>query len=150
MLKKDLTTSYPRSVHEKMVGVVQLPRAIDKGIAFANGTNGEYNYDCPMDKHTFGVFGIDAAALLEVIKKAQSEAEIEAYLAPIVAKKSADEIAAFNDEMLSDGPTPGTPGEEYFLSLRNGLDASRTDITTWADVLDLDEKRVVPKRAVVA
>jgi Domain of unknown function (DUF5069) len=148
MLKKDLTTSYPRSVKEKMLGVVQLPRAVDKGIAFANGTHGEYNYDCPMDKHTFGVFGIDAAALLDVIKKAQSEAEIEAYLAPIIAKKSADEIAKFNEEMLADGPEPGTPSEEYFLNLRNSLDASRIDIKTWADLLDLDEKRDVPKRAV--
>ncbi|HTJ24583.1 MAG TPA: DUF5069 domain-containing protein [Candidatus Limnocylindria bacterium] len=148
MLQKDLTTSFPRSVKEQMLGVAQLPRAIDKGIAFANGTNGEYNYDCPMDKHTFGFFGIDANALLEVIKKAQSEAEIEAYLAPIVGKKSADEIAAFNDDMLSDAPAPGTPGEEYFLSLRASLDASRTDITTWADLLDLDEKRDVPKRVV--
>ena len=50
MLKRDLTTSYPRSVRDEVLGVVQLGRAIDKGIAFANGLNGEYNYDCPMDK----------------------------------------------------------------------------------------------------
>jgi hypothetical protein len=146
MLKKDLTTSYPRSVKDKVLGVVQLARAIDKGIAFANGTNGEYNYDCPMDKGTFGFLAIDANALLEVIKKAQSEAEIENYLAPFVAKKSADEIAAFNGTALGAAPAAGTPGEEYFLSLRNSIDASRTDITTWADLLDVDEKRTVPKR----
>ena len=84
MLKRDLTTSYPRSVREKYLGVVQLGRAVDKGIALANGLNGEYNFDCPMDKGVFGFLGIEGPALLEVIKRAQSESEIEAYLKPFV------------------------------------------------------------------
>lgn len=146
MLKLDLTTSYPRSVRNKVLGVVQLGRAIDKGIAFANGTHGEYIFDCPMDKAVFGVLNVDHEKLLGVIKTAKSEDEIVGYLKPFVDAKSPAEITAFNQEFLSRGPQPGTEGEEYFLELRNAAAPGRTDVTTWADLLDLDEKRAVPQR----
>jgi hypothetical protein len=146
VLKKDLTTGYPRSVHEKVLGVVMLGRAIDKGIAFANGTNGEYNYDCPMDKAVFGTLGVDHDALLDVIKKANSESEIEAYLKPIVDKVDAAKIAEFNENFVKSEPEKGSPGHDYFLKLRGEVAPDRTDVTAWADLLDLDEKRPVPER----
>ncbi len=150
MLKRDLTTSYPRSVREKYLGVVQLGRAVDKGVALASGLNGEYNFDCPMDKAVFGFLGIDGNALLDVIKQAQSESEIEAYLKPFVAKKSPSDVEAFNAEFLEHSPQPGSPGEAYFLELRGQVAPDRTDVRVWADLLDLDEKRDVPKRVPVS
>ena len=146
MLKRDLTTSYPRSVREKVLGVVQLGRAVDKGIATANGLNGEYNYDCPMDKGVFDFLGLDGNALLDVIKSAQSESEVEAYVKPFVDKKSPHELEHFNTEFLSHGPQPGSDAEKYFLTLRGDVAPDRTDVTTWPDLLDLDEKRDVPRR----
>jgi hypothetical protein len=146
MLKRDLTTSYPRSVREKVLGVVQLGRAIDKGIALANGLNGEYNYDCPMDKAVLGFLGVDGDALLDVIKKAQSESEIEAYLKPYVDKKTAQEIQEFNTGFLVYEPEAGSGGATYFNELRSQVAPDRTDVTAWADLLDLDEKRDVPRR----
>lgn len=146
MLKRDLTTSYPRSVRDKVAGVVQIGRAIDKGIATANGLNGEYNYDCPMDKGVLSFLGIDGNALLDVIKGAQSESEIEAWVKPYAAKKTPQEIEAFNAEFLSHGPAAGSDAEKYFLNLRGECAPDRTDVTTWPDLLDLDEKRTVPKR----
>jgi Domain of unknown function (DUF5069) len=140
----DLTTSYPRSVHEKLYGVVQVARAIDKGKALAHGNIGEYSYDCPMDQAVFSFLGIDGEALLDVIKNAKSDTEIDAYVKTFIDKKSPEEIENWNREWLSHKPT----GEalEYFLQLRNQVAPDRTDVTTWADVLDLDEKRTVPKR----
>jgi hypothetical protein len=146
MLKRDLTTSYPRSVRDKVLGVVQLGRAVDKGIALANGLNGEYNYDCPMDKGLFTFLGLDGDALLGVIKSAQSESEIEAYVKPFVAKKTPQELEQFNESFLSHGPQSGSDGEKYFLQLRSEVAPDRTDVTTWPDLLDLDEKRDVPHR----
>jgi hypothetical protein len=146
MLKRDLTTSYPRSVRDKVLGVVQLGRAVDKGIAYANGLNGEYNYDCPMDKGLFEFLGLDGAALLDVIKNAQSESDVEAYVKPFVDKKSPQEITHFNEEFLTHGPAAGSDGEKYFLNLRNEVAPDRTDVSTWPDLLDLDEKRDVPRR----
>ena len=149
MLKRDLTTSYPRSVRNKVLGVVQLGRAIDKGTALANGLNGEYNYDCPMDKGVFDFLGVDGGAVLDVIKKAQSESEIEAYLKPYVDKKTPQQIEAFNAEFLTHGPAAGSDAEKYFLDLRSQVGPGRTDVTTWPDLLDLDEKRDVPRRVAV-
>jgi hypothetical protein len=142
----DLTKRYPRSVRDKVAGVVMLGRAIDKGTATANGTNGEYNFDCPMDKAVFGFLGIDGAALLEVIKNAKSSAEIEAYAREHTSKKTPAEIEDWNRSFLNYSPAPGSDGEKYFLDLRNKIAPNRTDVTAWPDLLDLDEKREVPHR----
>ena len=85
----DLTKEYPRSVSAKWQGIVQLGRAIDKAKAKAHGNVGEYNYDCPMDEAVFEFLGLDGAQLLEVVRNAKGDAEIEAYTRPFVAKKSA-------------------------------------------------------------
>jgi hypothetical protein len=143
----DLTKSYPRSVREKMLGIVQLARTIDKGKALAHGEVGEYNYDCPMDKHLFEYLSVDGAKLLDVIKNAKNDAEIEAYVKPFVEKKSAADIQKFNEDWLKYGPAAGSQGYDYFTKLRNEVAPDRTDVTAWADLLDLDEKRSVPQRA---
>lgn len=147
MLQKDLTTSYPRSVRDTSAGgVVQLGRAVDKGVATAAGTNGEYNFDCPMDNGVFDFLGVKGSDVLGVIKNAQSVSEVEAYFKPFIAKKSPAEIEAFNAEFLSHAPEAGSDGEKYFLNMRNEVAPGRTDVTKWADLLDLDEKRDVPQR----
>lgn len=140
----DLTTTYPRSVRDKWLGVVQLGRALDKGKAKAHGNPGEYNFDCPMDEAVFEFLGMNGEEFLEVIKNAKSDAEIEAYAKRFVDKKSPDEIERWNDEWLKHGPSDES--REYFLNLRNQVAPGRTDVTTWADLLDLDEKRSVPER----
>ena len=141
----DLTTSYPASVREKLLGIVQLKRTIDKGKAEAIGKAGEYNYDCPMDKHLFEWLGISGEDLLDVIKT-ETDEEIVEYVAPYVHAKTDEEIEAFNSEWLQYGPEPGTPAMEYFIKLRDEVAPDRTDVTSWADLLDLDEKRPVPRR----
>jgi hypothetical protein len=144
----DLTKTYPRSVHEKTLGVVQVARTIDKGKAAAHGNLGEYLYDCPMDEALFQFLGMNADELLQVIKNAQSDAEIEAYFKQFIDKKSPDELERWNREWVNRKPE----GEslEYFLKLRNEVAPDRTDVTSWADVLDLDEKRPVPRREAVS
>jgi hypothetical protein len=145
----DLTKEYPRSARAKWQGVVQLGRAIDKGKAKAAGTQGEYNYDCPMDKAVFEFLAIDGDKLLEVIGNAKGDAEIEEYTRPFVAAKSAGEIENWNREFVK-GEPENPDSLAYFTNLRDSIDPSRTDITTWADVLDLDEKRDVPRRTPAA
>jgi hypothetical protein len=142
----DLTTTPPASVREKMHGIVQLKRTIEKGQAVAAGTNGEYHYNCPMDKHLFEFLGIDHEDLMDVIKSG-SDSEIAEYVAPFVHAKSDIELETFNHNWVQYGPEPGSPSEKAFLELRNAVAPDRTDITSWTDLLDLDEKRFVPQRA---
>jgi hypothetical protein len=139
----DLTTGYPSSVKTKLHGIVQLQRTIDKGKATAAGKNGEYHYDCPMDKAVFGFLGINAEELMTQIKT-KSDAEVSDYVSTFVHKKSPAELEAWNADWLKHAPDPGSDGEKYFLDLRGQVAPDRTDVKAWADLLDLDEKRQVP------
>jgi len=144
------TTTFPRSVHEKYLGIVQLARTIDKAKMVANGTIGEYQYECPMDQALFTEFGIDgkklSSVVADVVKNASHGPAIEAYVKPLVQKKTQIELERFNRDTLSRKPT----GESltHFQALRTKIAPDRTDVTSWPDLLDLDEGRSVPKRTV--
>ncbi len=140
----DLTKEYPRSVHHKIHGAVQIARTTDKAKATALGNVGEYHYNCSMDQAVFGFLGMDHEAFLDVVKNAKTDADIEAYIKTFTDKKSTEEIERWNREYVSKKPE----GEslEYFLNLRKSIAPDRTDVTSWPDLLDLDEKRAVPKR----
>jgi len=127
-----------------MLGIVQLARATDKAKAVAHGRVGEYKYDCPMDQGLFDYLGMDSKAFFNVVKDAKNDSEIEAYVNVYVAKKDAKSIEAFNKKWLSTLPI----GESlaHFDELRKKIAPERTDVTTWPDLLDLDEGRIVPKR----
>jgi hypothetical protein len=144
----DLTKDYPRSVRAKWQGIVQLGRAIDKGKATVHGNVGEYHYQCPMDQAVFNFLGIDGPQLLETIRRAESDPEIEAFTRPFVAAKTAEEIARWNREWLEKRPE----GEslDFFNQLRSQIAPDRADVVTWPDLLDLDEKREVPRRTPTA
>jgi hypothetical protein len=142
----DLTKGYPRSVRDKFAGMVMLGRTTDKGRAHVAGTVGEYHYDCPMDKAVFGFLGIDANEYLEHIKASKNDSEVESYARGFVAKKTQAEIDEWNENFLERAPDAGSDGEKYFLELRAQVAPDRTDVTAWADLLDLDEKRQVPHR----
>jgi Domain of unknown function (DUF5069) len=140
----DLTQTAPRSVREKMLGIVQLARTTDKAKAVAHGRIGEYKYDCSMDQGLFDYLGMDSKAFFNVVKDAKNDAEIEAYANVYVAKKDARSIEVFNKKWLSTVPT----GESlaHFNELRKKIAPLRTDVTSWSDLLDLEEGRLVPKR----
>jgi hypothetical protein len=140
----DLTKQYPRSVHQKLHGLVQIGRTIDKGKALAHGNVGDYHYNCGMDQAVFAFLGIDHEQLLEVIKRAKNDGEIEAYVKTFIDKKSPQELERWNREWVTKKPD----GESFtsFQQLRNQVAPDRTDVTSWPDLLDLDEKRSVPIR----
>lgn len=142
------TSEFPRSVHEKYLGIVQLARTIDKAKMIANGTIGEYQYNCPMDQALFAEFGIDSKKLadtvLDVSKNAGHASIIELYLKPLIDKKTQPERDRFNRETVERQPI----GDSLtaFNNLRAKVAPDRTDVKTWPDLLDLDERRTVPKR----
>jgi hypothetical protein len=141
----DLTKEYPRSVRDKWQGVVQLGRTVDKGKAEAHGKIGEYHYNCPMDQAVFGFLGMDHDRLLGVIRKAKSDRDIEAFTRPFVDAKSREEIERWNRDWLAHEPEGDS--RKAFFEVRSKIAPERTDVTTWPDLLDIDEKRRVPHRA---
>jgi len=142
----DLTKNHPRSVKHPLAGVIQAARTCDKARAFNAGALGEYHYNCPMDQALFRFLGTEHA---EFARKAAElgEAEFEGWLRDaFLSKKSAAEIERWNREWLAHAPDKGSEAESYFLDLRDRIAPGRSDITTWADLLDAEEGRDVPRR----
>ncbi len=139
----DLTQTYPRSAREKMAGIVSLPRMIDKARAAANGTLGDYDYDCPHDKPVLQFLGVDAETFKRKAATSDDRAMEEWVKSDLLAGKFPRDIQAYNEERLSWRPDPGSHGAEYYDGLRKQLAPNRPEIHTWFDLLDLDEKRPV-------
>src|SRR5579872_7496033 len=143
MEKMDLTQTTPRSVREKLLGLVQLARTTDKAKALALGNLGEYEYPSAMDDGLFEFLGMKGSEFLEFVKVAKSDAEIASYTRGFVEKKSPDEIISFNERWMAS--TPKGESLERFRALRAHIAPERTDVTTWPDLLDLDEGRSVAR-----
>ncbi len=140
----DLTQTTPRSVREKLLGIVQLARTTDKAKALAHGKLGEYEYPSTMDEGLFEFLGMKGSEFLEFVKAAKNNAEIEGYTKGFLEKKSPDEIRSFNERWMT--KTPKGESLEHFTTLRAHIAPERTDVTTWPDLLDLDEGRSVARR----
>lgn len=140
----NLTTSYPRSPRQELGGFVHLARMIDKAKASRAGKLGEYIYPCPLDRSLLDFLGLTPERFAETVAEKRDE-EIVEWIRKEARPQTADEISAWNKNFLNRSPD----NEEkwtYFRRLRESIDPSRTDITTWPDLLDLDEKRSVPLR----
>ena len=89
----------------------------------------------PLERHSTVVSVLREAARVN--------GDVEAYVKPIVARKTDVEIARFNHQTLTRKPT----GESlrHFEDLRAQIAPGRTDVTSWPDLLDLDEGRPVPQ-----
>ncbi len=140
----DLRTRYPRSVREKMAGYVHLGRMLDKCRAVLTQTQGDYIYPCPMDQQLLEFIGVREEQFTEAVRKG-SDGEVAEWCVSQAAPRSQSEIDAWNETLLARGPDTEEKWA-YFKETRDALDPGRTDITSWADLLDLDEKRPVPRR----
>lgn len=133
----DLTRHPPRSPRTRLGGYVQLPRLIDKARATVGGKNGDFHYDCPMDKRFFDFTGIKADGLLEEVKAGKSDSELLAYV-EANTRRQAWEIAAWSawfDQLTpSDADT-----RAFFNDVHKKNAAGRKDIVTWFDWLELDD-----------
>ncbi len=141
----DLRKNYPHSPREKMAGYAHLARMIDKCRATLAGTQGEYKYPCPLDQWLLEFSGIKAEQFTAAVRSTRDDKAVADWFKKTAKPHSADEIERWNQTFLSSEPDTDEK-RAYHRGLVNAIDLSRTDITTWVDMLDLDEKRPVPKR----
>lgn len=142
----DLRTTFPRSMRVRLEGYVHLARMIDKCRAVLAGTEGEYIYPCPMDDRLMAFAGITAAQFTAAVKQHLSDEDVIQWFREIATPHAQAELEEWNRMMLSRGPT--TPEKRAsFNKYRDAVDPSRTDLTSWAELQDLEEGRTVPRRA---
>ena len=144
----DLRVHYPRSVREKLAGYVHLARMIDKCRAVLAGTQGEYIYPCPMDRRLLEFAGLEADQFTQTVQARSSDQAVADWFAENAAQRSQAEIEAWNEMMLTRGPDTEEKWQ-YFKSILEAVDSSRTDIISWTDLLDLEEGRPVPIQSAV-
>lgn len=133
----DLTKYPPRSARVRLGGYAILPRCLDKGRATVAGKQGEYHFACPLDQQFLTFAGIDPEELKKQLNK--SDTEVLAWIRQNGNNKRTEaEIAAWTH--LQENRAPNNPdSREYFNELHKNGAPNRDDITTWFDVLDLDD-----------
>jgi len=136
----DLRQSFPRSMRVQLEGYVHLARMLDKCRAVLAGTEGEYIFPCPMDDRLMEFAGIEANQFIAAVKANPSDEAVAKWFTQTAKAHPPAELEAWNRMMLNRGPS--TPEkQEYFNKLRDAIDPSRTNLTSWADLQDLEEGR---------
>ena len=136
----DLTKRPPRSPRCRLGGYVILARLLDKGRAAIAGTNGEFNYDAPMDQHLKEFIGLDFAALKEQLATGKGDGEILAWVNENAKpNRAAWEIDAWSTFMERRGPSGDVETLQYFTGYVGKFAQEREDVKTWFDLVDLDD-----------
>src|ERR1041384_5616477 len=111
----DLTKRPPRSPHCRLGGYVILARVLEQRRAVIAGTNGEFNYDAPLDQHIKDFLGLDFAALKEQLAAGKGDGEILEWVnANAKNRRAAWEIDAWSAFMTRRGPTGDVETLQYF------------------------------------
>jgi len=143
----DLRNAFPRSMKARLVGYVHLARMIDKCRAVLAGTEGEYIYPCPMDDRLLDYAGITADQFTAAVKANPTDDGVAEWFRRTATPHGATELEEWNRNLLARGPSSPESAVK-FRKYRDAVDPSRTDITSWSDLQDLEEGRVVPRRPV--
>jgi hypothetical protein len=141
----DLRKDFPRSMRYKLVGHVHLARMIDKCRAVLAGTEGEYIYPCPMDERLMDFTGITSDQFTAAVRANPTDEGVVAWLKQEVKPHTPAELEEWNQTLLTRGPSSAENAAKFKKYLA-AIDPSRTDLTAWSDLQDLEEGRTVPKR----
>jgi hypothetical protein len=137
--KPDLTLQAPRSPRVRLGGYVILPRMLDKGRAELAGTNGEYHFNCPLDKRFLEFAGIDAEALKEQLAAGKGDGEILKWITENSAKQPNEIEVAVWSEFAEKRVASDVESRTFFNGAHTACAPHREDIATWFDLLDLDD-----------
>ena len=136
----DLTAGPPRSARAKDVaGICGVARMADKARAGHAGKIGAYIYgeDSGQDVRILTFLGISAADFQEAAVNNPNDLEIGAWVREN-CDKSDNEIETFNETLINYAPNEAS--QERFNARRQEIDPTRTDITTWVALQDLDDQ----------
>jgi len=139
LVSPDLTKRAPRSPRIRLGGYVLLPRLIDKGGAEVAGQHGEYKFNCPLDQRFFDFVGIDGEKLKKELAKGKGDGEILEWIEKQAKNKPGPfEITQWSIFQENRSPSD-VESREYFHKLHAAVAPKREDVSTWFDVLDIDD-----------
>ncbi len=141
----DLRTGFPRSMRFTLAGYAHLARMIDKCRAVLAGTEGDYIYPCPMDERLMEFAGITNDQFMAAVQAHPTDEGVVKWFEQTTTPRQPAELEKWNQQLLAREPSSPESAARFKQYLA-AIDPSRTDITAWSDLQDLEEGRVVPRR----
>ena len=129
----------------KLAGHVHLARMVDKCRAVLAGTEGEYIYPCPMDERLLEFAGIPSEQFTTAVSENRTDEDLAAWFLRTAHPHQTAELEAWNRALLARGPS-SPESQARFQKYLQAIDPTRTDLTAWSDLQDLEEGRTVPRR----
>jgi hypothetical protein len=140
---------YPRSPKILLGGIAHLRRFIDKIRLRHAGKIQDYNYiTTGFDKHLIEFLGIDATAFEQRVLTGGTDEELLEWVRTHGRKPSEQEITQWSKNLLSSGPKDDAAHQRFqgrlqdIAAKRNVPVVSLPPVSTWADVIELDEDRM--------
>lgn len=134
----DLTARPPRGPRETLLGLMFLPRTIDKLRAeLPGGHVGAYlNHDHGFSAYALRRAGIDMEGLRAVVASARDEDEVVAWLRERVSPETAAEV---NRKLESFTVARMSPDDQVLIRQRHPVMAKRPELDRVLDVLEADD-----------
>lgn len=141
--------AYPRSPKALLGGIAHLGRFIDKVRLRHAGQIQDYNYiTVGFDKYLIDFLQIDAKAFEQQVLAGESDEKLLAWVKANGRAHSDEEIAQWSRGLLTGGPKDDAAKQRFQkrvqdIATKRGVSlASLPQVTTWADVIELDEDRM--------
>ncbi len=134
----DLTQRPPRTPYNRDVaGIYGAARMGDKARAARSGKLNDYIYNCPIDEVILDFLDISAENFQNAAYHHVNDIELGDWVLEHTDRTSA-EISRLNAALSQKGPE-GEQQLEIFNTTLDRVAPGRADITTWFDLLDLDD-----------
>ncbi len=141
--------AYPRSPKALLGGIAHLGRFIDKIKLRNAGQIQDYNYmTVGFDKYLVDFLGIDAKAFEQRVLAGGADEQLLAWVMANSKPHSHGEITRFSEGLLASGPKDDTTRTRFQgrldeIAKKRGVPVSALPkVSTWADVIELDEGRM--------
>lgn len=144
LLARDLRTGFPRSPRDTAVaGYVIAARALDKCRAALAGTNGEYNWDCPLDKRFFDFAGVDSGEFKAFVATGATDDDVSAWVKGKAKQQTEEEVVIWNNKERDRRLTDLSPKSQVYMEkyIRAHLPRNRI-VYHYFDIYDLEEQRI--------
>ena len=140
---------YPRSSKALLGGIAHLRRFIDKIRLRHAGKIQDYNYiTVGFDKYLVDFLQIDPKAFEQRVLAGGTDEELLAWVKANSRNPSGQEIAQWSQGILTSGPKDDAARQRFQgrlqdIATKRGVPVSSLPpVSTWADVIELDEGRM--------
>jgi hypothetical protein len=141
--------TYPRSPKALLGGIAHLGRFIDKIRLRHAGQIQDYNYiTVGFDKYLVDFLQIDPQDFEQRVLASRTDEDLLAWVKANSRKPSDQEIAQWSQGLLSSGPKDDAARQRFQgrlqdIATKRGVPVtSLPPVSTWADVIELDEGRL--------